>query len=128
MIEKAKKEVVDMSRYIKSETIHEKCTGCEKVFNYIAIKKIANESGELADVELITPKCKVYIRPAVWWEEMPVATRKELVKDRDHPQGILVDVPVIDRVCPVATHVEIKKTAKGNKLNPIKASKRANKK
>ena len=124
MSEKAKEEVIDVERYAKSEAIHEKCIGCEKVFVYT--EYVEDENG-VETILLKENRCKVYPRPAMWWEEQSVATRKELVKDRDYPQGLLVDVPVIDRVCPVATHVEIKKTVRGNKLNPIKASKRGGK-
>lgn len=123
MIEKTKEEAINMSRYVDSEFIHERCIGCDKVFDYVA-----SGNNEFGAGSVTGQKCRTYIRPAMWWEEMPVATRKELVKDKYNSQGVLMDVPVIDRVCPVATHVEVKKTVKGNKLNPIKASKRANKK
>lgn len=113
---KKEETTIDMAKYADSEEIHEKCIGCAKVFDYTP-----------AGGMITSQKCLTYIRPAMWWEEKSVATKKELVKDKDHPKGILVDVPVVNRICPVANHVEVEKTVKGPKLNPIKAAKRASK-
>lgn len=126
MVEKTK-EVIDMTRYVKSEPIHEKCVGCKKVFDFHYTQEVEGEDGKAVEKEFTQPTCKVYIRPAMWWEEKSVATRKKLVVDRDNPRGILVDVPIINQVCPVATHVKVEETATGIKLNPIKASKRGGK-
>jgi len=111
-----KKETIDMAKYADSAEIHEKCKGCAKVFDYTP-----------GEGMITSQKCLTYVRPAMWWEDKPVATEKVLIKDSDHPKGILVDMPVVNRICPVANHIEVKKTVDGFKLNPIKAAKRAQK-
>ena len=85
--------VIDMAKYADSEEIHEKCVGCAKVFDYTP-----------GEGMITSQKCLTYIRPAMWWEEKPVATKKVLVKDRENPKGVLRDLPVKEFCCPVATH------------------------
>lgn len=95
-MEKAKENAIDMVRYDGSKEIHEKCVGCRKVFEHTSTPH---------GVTVSALKCLTYSRPAMWWEEKPIATKKELVKSQTNPKGQLMDVPVVSRICPVATHV-----------------------
>ena len=113
-MEKAKEAVIDMAKYVNSHEVHEKCAGCDKVFDW------AGNEGTV-----VVQKCSVYIKPSVWWEDKPVAIRKKLITSKTNPKGIWTEVPAVIRMCPMATHIRAEETVEGVKLNPIKAAKRA---
>jgi hypothetical protein len=106
-MEKARENVIDMARYDGSKKIHEKCVGCRKVFEHISTPH---------GVPVITSKCLTYLRPAMWWEEKPIATKKELIVTKTNPKGQLMNVPVVSRICPVATHVSHTEKADPSKV------------
>jgi len=93
-MEKKQAVVIDMAKYNNSEKIHDCCAGCAKVFDHV-----------LRGEGTVTQKCLTYIRPAMWWEKKPVATKPTLVKSQANPKGIMQDLPVKEFRCPVATHV-----------------------
>jgi hypothetical protein len=110
---KKKEEIIEMSRYVEAEEIHPKCEGCDRVFDWSGVEGT-----------IVIQKCRVYLRPSKWWEEKPVATKKVLVHSKEHPKGIMEELPVMDFRCPMATHVAAQPTASQPKVNPLKASKR----
>ena len=112
MTKTTKEEIIDMSRYIESEEIVEQCVGCSKVFDYVP-----------AGGMVASQKCRAYIKPSVKWEQKPVAVSPVLVRSKEHPKGILQDLPVTEFRCPLADHLSVAAVAK-TKVNPLKASKR----
>jgi len=88
-----------MTDYTESKEIHEKCVGCERIFEAEG-----------------TNKCEAYADPSYWWDE------KRKIKKIKTEDG---DVPVVNFYCPLATHYTPEASAKTKgKINPIKASKR----
>jgi len=108
-----KTQEIDMAKYAESEEIHEKCIGCAKVFDYTP-----------GEGMITSQKCLTYSRPTRWWNERSITTAPVLVKSKEHPKGILKDLPVVEFRCPVATHLKAKAAAEKAKVNPLKASKR----
>jgi len=99
-----KEETIDMSRYALSEEIHEKCVGCDRVFDYTP-----------GEGMIVSQKCLAYIRPAMWWEEKPVALAPTLVRSQANPKGVLQDLPVKEFKCPLASHVQSAAQVSGEK-------------
>ncbi len=99
---KLKEEAVaiDMSRYVESEKIHDRCVGCNKVFGFVG-----PEGG------YATQKCLTYSNPASKWPKegekvaMMMATVRD-IDDRGKSALIEREIPVIEKVCPVASHVK----------------------
>jgi len=110
---KARASLIDMAKYADSEEIHEMCAGCAKAFDW---------HGDQGTI--VVKKCLTYVRPAMWWNKRSIATAPVLVKSKEHPKGILKDLPVTEFHCPVATHLSAKAAAEKAKVNPLKASKR----
>lgn len=105
---KKKEEIIEMSRYVNAEPVHEKCLegdGCDRVFDW------HGDEGTI-----VIQKCRVYPNPAMWWKQKPVATKEVLVRDKDHPKGIMKEFPVQSFRCPMATHVEAEATASSEKI------------
>ena len=111
---KEQESIIDMAKYAESEEIHEKCNGCNKVFDYTPV------GGEIT-----SQKCLTYSHPSAWWKDKPIAMKKELIVNKTNPKGIWVEMPAVVRMCPVATHVKVEKTVEGIQVNPLKAAKRA---
>jgi hypothetical protein len=112
----SKEEIIDMTRYVESEEIHEKCVGCSKVFDYVPTEGM-----------IASQKCRAYIRPSMWWEEKPVALVPALVRSKTNPKGVMGTLPVKRFICPLANHVKISEDTGKVFVNPLKASKRARK-
>lgn len=92
---------IDMSKYVEAEEIHEKCDGCDHVFDFVP------EQGTI-----VSRKCEVYEFPARKWE-----TSGNIAKDKNGD-------PVVTLYCPMATHIEAQLPELDQKINPIKYSKR----
>jgi hypothetical protein len=99
-----------MSKYRDSYSIHAKCRGCDRTFMY--------KEGALEE-----ERCLVYANPSRWWVEKPVVNVMKTVYVTKSERRI--EVPAAVFQCPMATHLEEDEKEK-KKINPLKASKRGN--
>ena len=97
-------ETVDMSRYVDSDPIVEQCKGCNKVFSF-------EWQADLVTLE--AKKCLTYPNPASKWAgegekfAMMTATIRD-IDDKGKPALIEKEIPVIEKICPVASHVKLR--------------------
>lgn len=96
--------VIDMNKYLDSKPVVEQCTGCNRIFDF-------EWQDGFATIE--AKKCLVYIDPAVKWPRKgeQFATRVATVVERDARGKIISrenkEVPIIEKVCPMASHVKV---------------------
>ena len=88
-----KEEIIEMSRYALSETTVPECVGCDHVFDYTGPESM-----------IVEEKCRVFIKPAVKWEQKPVAMIETLVRTRENPRGVKQMLPAKEFRCSMATH------------------------
>jgi len=100
-----KQEIIEMSRYVLSETIVPECVGCEHVFDYTGPESMIAEE-----------KCLVYIKPAAKWEQKPVAMVETLVRTRENPRGVKQMLPAKVFRCPMATHFKSEEVMAAEKV------------
>jgi len=97
---KVKAVAIDMTRYINSEEIHEKCTGCDRVFDFTPVEGM-----------ITSRKCLAYVNPASKWPgKEKYAMMTATVRETGGKKGntlVEKEIPILEKICPLASHVTL---------------------